>query len=90
MLNFKYWKTNNMTRQREFDIGELPIFKEFWDKVLFYKDNLDEFNKDIINTEKASESKSNDAFNELQISDSKDNNTPTKKNVKSKLLKKIY
>ena len=93
-VEFKYWKiTQYSLIEVKRDINwfkqTLPIFKEFWDKVLFYKDNLDEFNKDIINTEKASKSKSNDAFNELQISDSdEDNNTPTKKNVKKTIKKK--
>ena len=97
-VEFKYWKiTQYSLIQVKRDVNwfkqTLPIFKEFWDKVLFYKDNLEAFNKDIIKTEKPSKSKSNDAFEQLQISDSDEDtntptNTPTKKNVKKTIKKK--
>ena len=92
-VEFKYWKITQYSlievkRDLNWFKQTLPIFKEFWDKVLFYKDNLDAFNKEIINTEKTPKSKSNDAFNQLQISDSdEDNNTP-KKNIKKTIKKK--
>ena len=93
-VEFKYWKITQYSlievkRDVNWFKQTLPIFKEFWDKVLFYKDNLEAFNKDIIKTEKTSKSKSNDAFDQLQISDSDEEaNTPTKKNVKKTIKKK--
>ena len=93
-VEFKYWKITQYSlievkRDVNWFKQTLPIFKEFWDKVLFYKDNFEAFNKDIIKTEKTPKSKSNDAFNQLQISDSdEESNTPTKKNIKKTIKKK--
>ena len=92
-VEFKYWKITQYSlievkRDVNWFKQTLPIFKQFWDKVLFYKDNLEAFNNDIIKTEKTSKSKSNDAFEQLQISDSDEEATiPTKKMLK-KLSKK--
>ena len=82
-IEFKYWKITQyslieVNRDINWFQKTLPIFKQFWDKILYYKNNLNHFYKDIINNNKKSKTKTKtniDNSSKLLISDSDDDNT---------------
>ena len=97
-VEFKYWKITEyslieVNRDVNWFKQTLPIFRDFWNKILFYRENMDEFNKDIIKTDKILKEKliTSETFNQLMISDSdsdKEDNLIENNNIKKTIKKK--
>jgi len=90
-VSIKYWKITEYSnirvfRDKNWFNKSYPILKEFWNTIVLYKNDIDLFNKDILDTKKKYVKNNSSNNQQLLMSDSDDDNKNTIHNNQQLLM----